>query len=77
MRENHTNVGSNLYLSLGHFDQFWYPDLMTELERKHTDLPKVGEEEMKIHTVNRNIYKRRVVLSLGDNGIKCIVLSKN
>ena len=29
MRENYTNVGSNLYLSLGHFDQSWYPDLMT------------------------------------------------
>ena len=29
MKENHTNVGSNLYLSLGNFDQFWYPDFMT------------------------------------------------
>ena len=29
MRENHANVGSNLYLSLGHFDQFWFPNLMT------------------------------------------------
>ena len=29
MTENHTNVCSNLYLSLGHFDKFWYPDLMT------------------------------------------------
>ena len=47
------------------------------MERKHTDLPKVGEEERKIHTVNHNIYNRRVVLSLGDNQIKCIVLSEN
>ena len=29
MRENQTNVCSNLYLSLGHFDKSWYPDLMT------------------------------------------------
>ena len=82
MRENHTNVCSNLYLSLGHFDQFWYPDLMTYVikvrwkESIQTCL-KLGEEERKIHTVNRNIYNRRVVLSLGDNRIKCIVLSKN
>ena len=71
MRENHTNVYSNLYPSLGHFDQFWYPDWMTYMikvrwKKKHTDLLKVGEEERKIHTVNHNIYKR-VVLSLGDN----------
>ena len=28
LKKNHTNVCSNQYLSLGHFDQFWYPDLM-------------------------------------------------
>ena len=76
MRENHANVCSNIYLSLGHFDQFWYPDLMTYMikvrwEKKHTDLLKAGEEERKIHTVNCNIYIRRVVLSLRDNQIKC------
>ena len=26
----------------------------SEMERKHTDLPKVGEEERKIQTVNPN-----------------------
>ena len=46
------------------------------MERKHTYLLKVAEER-KIHTVNCNIYNRRVVLSLGDNRIKYIVLSEN
>ena len=49
----------------------------SEMERKHTDLLRIGEEERMIHTVNCNIYNRRVVLSLGDNPIKCIVLSEN
>ena len=29
MRQNHINVYSNLYLSLGYFDKFSCPDLMT------------------------------------------------
>ena len=80
MRENH--VGSNLYLSLGHFDQFWYPDLMTYMikvrwkENIQTYL-KLERRKGRVHTVNHNIYNRRVVLSLGDNRIKCIVLSEN
>ena len=45
------------------------------MERKYTDLLKVGQGERKIHTVNCNIYSRRVVLSLGDNQIKCIILT--
>ena len=49
----------------------------SEIKRKHTDLLKVGEEERKSHTPNCNIYNRRVVISLGDNRIKCIILSEN
>ena len=45
------------------------------MERKYTDLLKVGQGESKIHTVNCNTYITKVVLSLGDNQTKCIKLS--
>ena len=37
----------------------------SEMERKYTDLLKVGEGERKIYTVNCNNYIRRVILSWG------------
>ena len=51
------------------YDKFWCPDLMTYMikVRQYTQLLKGGQGERKIHTVNCNIYIRRIVLRLGDN----------
>ena len=45
------------------------------MKKKYTDLLKVGQGERKIHTTNCNVHIIRVVLSLGDSPIKCIILS--